>query len=149
MRPERKDGYGSGEVEGAFILLHLYFKDGRVDAAVLTFSSSSIVGDEHHVLRLCLLSLIRWFASLDSALIQSVFDELFNSVVEPDAVTFTVLVRGYGAEDPPRWGTIANLLTSMTRNHGISLTSGAQKKNPLQSLRVIESACQPLKDLGS
>mmetsp|Transcript_16051 Transcript_16051/g.44756 ORF Transcript_16051/g.44756 Transcript_16051/m.44756 type:complete len:234 (+) Transcript_16051:191-892(+) len=53
---------------------------------------------------------------------QSVFDELFGSILVPDAVTFAVLVRGYGEEDPPRWGTIANLLSCMVRDHNTPLT---------------------------
>lgn len=62
---------------------------------------------------------------------QSVFDELFGSMLAPDAVTFTVLVRGYGSEDPPRWGTIANLLSSMVRDHNTPLTTGGKQRQRL------------------
>uniref|UniRef100_A0A061SD09 Pentacotripeptide-repeat region of PRORP domain-containing protein n=1 Tax=Tetraselmis sp. GSL018 TaxID=582737 RepID=A0A061SD09_9CHLO len=54
---------------------------------------------------------------------QSVFDELFGSVLEPDTVSFAVLVRGYGAEDPPRWGTIAGILNRMVQDYSLPLTS--------------------------
>jgi len=53
---------------------------------------------------------------------QSVFDELFGSMITPDEVSFTVLIRGYGSEDPPRWGTIAGLLSTMTTEYKMPIT---------------------------
>eukprot|EP00873_Tetraselmis_striata_P039787 jgi/Tetstr1/460051/TSEL_005371.t1 len=56
---------------------------------------------------------------------QSVFDELFGEMITPDAVSFVVLIRGYGSENPPRWGSIAGLLSVMTRDHQLPVTTEA------------------------
>lgn len=50
---------------------------------------------------------------------QSVFDELFGDFLEPDEVAFAVLLRGYGATNPPGWARIDAVLTTMRSKHGI------------------------------
>ncbi|BDA44985.1 probable pentatricopeptide repeat-containing protein At4g19440, chloroplastic [Coccomyxa sp. Obi] len=48
---------------------------------------------------------------------QAAFEELFgdgpNSLLEPDDVTFSILVRGYGETEPPQWLAISGLLSKM------------------------------------
>ena len=51
----------------------------------------------------------------DMTLAQSVFDELFGSFLQPDEVSFAVLLRGYGMK--PDWVKIDKTLTEMrTKN---------------------------------
>jgi len=55
---------------------------------------------------------------------QNVFDELFGSeFLQPDEVTFAVLLRGYGASDPPAWQRIDAALTSMMQQYRLRPTS--------------------------
>lgn len=49
----------------------------------------------------------------DMDMAQSVFDELFGDFLQPDEVSFVVLLRGYGAANPPAWGKIDTVLTAM------------------------------------
>lgn len=51
--------------------------------------------------------------SRDMTLAQSVFDELFGSFLQPDEISFAVLLRGYGSKSPPDWTRIDKTLTSM------------------------------------
>ncbi|KAL3141350.1 hypothetical protein ABBQ32_004933 [Trebouxia sp. C0010 RCD-2024] len=44
---------------------------------------------------------------------QRVFEELFGEFLEPDDVTFSVLMRGYGEMNPPSWVLISGLLKMM------------------------------------
>ncbi|KAG1672292.1 hypothetical protein FOA52_004307 [Chlamydomonas sp. UWO 241] len=59
----------------------------------------------------------------DMALAKSVFDELFVDFLQPDEVTFAVLLRGYGTSDPPAWTNIDATLTSMSKTYNIEPTS--------------------------
>ena len=43
--------------------------------------------------------------------------------LQPDEVTFTVLLRGYGALDPPDWVKIDTTLTTMRMKYGIQPTA--------------------------
>ena len=56
----------------------------------------------------------------DMATAQSIFDELFGGLLQPDEVTFSVLLRGYGAADPPAWTAIDATLSTMRNVHGLS-----------------------------
>lgn len=51
---------------------------------------------------------------------ESVFQELFSGMLAPDEVTFSVMVRGYGDQEPPRWTAISNALSTMERDFGIT-----------------------------
>jgi hypothetical protein len=52
---------------------------------------------------------------------ESVFEELFgSSLLVPDEVTFSVMVRGYGDQTPPRWTAISNTLALMERDYSIA-----------------------------
>lgn len=53
---------------------------------------------------------------------ESVFDELFGELLVPDEVAFTVMIRGYGDELPPRWTSIASVLSMMEHTYGIEPT---------------------------
>ncbi|GFR48255.1 hypothetical protein Agub_g10120 [Astrephomene gubernaculifera] len=55
----------------------------------------------------------------DMDLAQSIFDEMFGEFLTPDEVSFAVLLRGYGALDPPDWPRIDATLTTMRMKHGI------------------------------
>ncbi|KIY97838.1 hypothetical protein MNEG_10125 [Monoraphidium neglectum] len=44
---------------------------------------------------------------------ESVFEQLFGDFLAPDEVTFAVLLRGYGAKNPPQWDQIDAMLTRM------------------------------------
>ncbi|CAK0784238.1 hypothetical protein CVIRNUC_007442 [Coccomyxa viridis] len=50
---------------------------------------------------------------------QAAFEELFDSLLEPDDVTFSVLVRGYGETEPPQWLAISGLLSMMSRKYEV------------------------------
>ena len=50
---------------------------------------------------------------------ENVFDELFGELLVPDEVAFMVLIRGYGDEYPPRWTSIATMLSTMEHTYGI------------------------------
>lgn len=54
----------------------------------------------------------------DMDLAENVFNELFVDFLEPDEVTFIVLVRGYGAKKPPNWAQIEATLNRM-RSYGV------------------------------
>lgn len=54
---------------------------------------------------------------------QSIFDELFSSLLTPDEVVFAVLVRGYGGLNPPDWVKIDAVLTRMRNEYGIDATA--------------------------
>lgn len=50
---------------------------------------------------------------------ESVFEELFGELLQPDEVAFMVMIRGYGDEYPPRWTNIATVLSTMEHSYGI------------------------------
>jgi pentatricopeptide repeat protein len=54
---------------------------------------------------------------------ESVFDELFNGLLTPDEVTFAVMLRGYGSQEPPRWTAISNAIATMEKDFGISAST--------------------------
>ncbi|PNW88876.1 hypothetical protein CHLRE_01g048750v5 [Chlamydomonas reinhardtii] len=59
----------------------------------------------------------------DMELAQSIFDEMFGEFLQPDEVTFSVLLRGYGATTPPDWPRIDSTLTTMRVKYGIEPTA--------------------------
>lgn len=54
---------------------------------------------------------------------ESVFQELFSELLQPDEITFSVMLRGYGDVNPPRWTAISSTLASMERDYGIMPTT--------------------------
>lgn len=50
---------------------------------------------------------------------QSVFEQLFGEFLQPDDVTFSVLMRGYGETNPPSWVLISGLLNMMDKKFGM------------------------------
>lgn len=54
---------------------------------------------------------------------ESVFRELFAELLQPDEITFSVLLRGYGEANPPRWTAISAMLASMERDYGVMPTT--------------------------
>jgi pentatricopeptide repeat protein len=54
---------------------------------------------------------------------ESVFDELFNGLLSPDEVTFAVMLRGYGSQEPPRWTAISNAIATMEKDFGITAST--------------------------
>ncbi len=44
--------------------------------------------------------------------------------LKPDEVTFAVMLRGYGAQDPPAWQQIDATLTRMKVDYGIDPSIG-------------------------
>ncbi|GMH40277.1 hypothetical protein BSKO_08181 [Bryopsis sp. KO-2023] len=54
---------------------------------------------------------------------EAVFQDLFGEVVEPDDVTFCILLRGYGASDPPKWEKVQSWLKRMETDYGIKPTT--------------------------
>jgi pentatricopeptide repeat protein len=54
---------------------------------------------------------------------ESVFDELFNGLLSPDEVTFAVMLRGYGNQEPPRWTAISNAIATMEKDFGITAST--------------------------
>ncbi|KXZ55042.1 hypothetical protein GPECTOR_3g201 [Gonium pectorale] len=61
--------------------------------------------------------------SRDMELAQSIFDEMFGEFLTPDEVSFAVLLRGYGALNPPDWQRIDTTLTTMRVKYGIEPTA--------------------------
>ena len=53
---------------------------------------------------------------------ESGFEELFGELLAPDEVTFSVLLRGYGDQQPPRWTAISNTLNTMERTYNLAPT---------------------------
>jgi hypothetical protein len=47
--------------------------------------------------------------------------------LEPDEVTFAVLLRGYGSQDPPAWQQIDATLTAMKQKYAIEPSHGAPR----------------------
>jgi hypothetical protein len=47
-----------------------------------------------------------------------------DSLLEPDDVTFSVLVRGYGETEPPQWLAISGLLSMMSRKYEVQPITG-------------------------
>lgn len=47
-----------------------------------------------------------------------------GSLLEPDDVTFSVLVRGYGESEPPQWLAISGLLSQMSRKYDVKPSTG-------------------------
>lgn len=43
--------------------------------------------------------------------------------LQPDEVTFAVLLRGYGSQSPPAWQSIDTVLTTMKNTYGIEPTA--------------------------
>jgi hypothetical protein len=43
--------------------------------------------------------------------------------LQPDEVTFAVLLRGYGSQSPPSWQSIDTVLTTMKNTYGIEPTA--------------------------
>ena len=47
-----------------------------------------------------------------------------GSLLEPDDVTFSVLIRGYGEAEPPQWLAISGLLSMMSRKYEVQPSTG-------------------------
>lgn len=47
-----------------------------------------------------------------------------DSLLEPDDVTFSVLVRGYGETEPPQWLAISGLLSMMSKKYEVQPSTG-------------------------
>ncbi len=50
-----------------------------------------------------------------------------GSLLEPDDVTFSVLIRGYGEAEPPQWLAISGLLSMMSRKYEVQPSTGNHK----------------------
>lgn len=59
----------------------------------------------------------------DMELASTVFEELFGGFLQPDEVTFAVLLRGYGGKNPPQWEAIDAVLTRMKNGYGMQPTA--------------------------
>ncbi|KAF6259298.1 hypothetical protein COO60DRAFT_1514203 [Scenedesmus sp. NREL 46B-D3] len=57
--------------------------------------------------------------SRDMKVAQSVFDQLFGDFLQPDEITFAVMLRGYGSQSPPDWQKIDSVLTQMKMSYGL------------------------------
>lgn len=44
---------------------------------------------------------------------QRVFNEMFGEFLQPDVISFCVMIKGFGDQDPPRWTAISDLLKTM------------------------------------
>jgi hypothetical protein len=58
--------------------------------------------------------------------------------LKPDEVTFAVLLRGYGAQDPPAWQQIDATLTRMKVDFSIDPSIGAQQFTGITSHGKLE-----------
>ena len=47
-----------------------------------------------------------------------------DSLLEPDDVTFSILVRGYGETEPPQWLAISGLLSKMQSRFNLKPSTG-------------------------
>uniref|UniRef100_A0A7R9V574 Pentacotripeptide-repeat region of PRORP domain-containing protein n=1 Tax=Chlamydomonas euryale TaxID=1486919 RepID=A0A7R9V574_9CHLO len=109
---------------------------GRTKEAIRTLADLSKEGIEPDTL--AATTLVR-ACTRDMALAQSVFDELFVDFLQPDEVTFAVLLRGYGDCVPPRWTDMDAALTRMKKTYGIEPTS--------TSYNVLLNVCASTNDL--
>ena len=49
-----------------------------------------------------------------------------DSLLKPDEVTFSIMVRGYGVCSPPRWSAISTLLRDMDAKYELKPSTGMQ-----------------------
>ncbi|KAL6756025.1 hypothetical protein V8C86DRAFT_2659331 [Haematococcus lacustris] len=75
----------------------------------------------------------------DMELAQSVFDELFVDFLQPDEITFAVLLRGYGFRKPADWVKMDSVLTTMRTKYNMEPTA--------ISYNVLLSVCVRTNDL--
>lgn len=73
-------------------------------------------------------------ACIDPMLYSCVLPAPKGDFLEPDEVTFAVLLRGYGARSPPDWQRIDACLTTMKTKYGIEATAGGWKQQRLMCL---------------
>ncbi|KAJ9518776.1 hypothetical protein QJQ45_026039, partial [Haematococcus lacustris] len=65
----------------------------------------------------------------DMELAQSVFDELFVDFLQPDEITFAVLLRGYGTRKPADWVKMDSVLTTMRTKYNMEPTASGRSIN--------------------
>lgn len=61
--------------------------------------------------------------SRDMSMAQNIFEQLFGDFLQPDEITFAVMLRGYGNQNPPNWQKIDSVLTQMKMTYGLEPTS--------------------------
>lgn len=61
--------------------------------------------------------------SKNISMAEDVFNSMFTETLRPDAITFTVLFRAYGTQDPPQWIKIQQLLGRMEMDFDIVPTT--------------------------
>lgn len=58
--------------------------------------------------------------------LESVFLNAAGALLEPDDITFSTLVRGYGEAEPPQWAGISTVLGVMQQRFGMRPGTGAR-----------------------
>ena len=53
-----------------------------------------------------------------------------GDMLEPDDITFSTLVRGFGDSEPPQWGGISSVLAMMQQKFGMKPGSGESRRLP-------------------
>jgi len=66
---------------------------------------------------------------LAAGVYNNMFGENGGGMLRPDEMVFSIMVRGHGQQDPPRWLAISALVQSMERDYGIVPT--AMTYNPM------------------
>jgi hypothetical protein len=59
-----------------------------------------------------------------------------DALLEPDDVTFAVLVRGYGETEPPQWLAISGLLSKMQSKFNLKPNTGDCQSSEAQKLFI-------------
>lgn len=58
--------------------------------------------------------------------LESEFLTAAGALLEPDDITFSTLVRGYGEAEPPQWAGISSVLGVMQQRFGMRPGTGAR-----------------------
>jgi len=53
---------------------------------------------------------------------------LVGDFLQPDEVTFAVMLRGYGSQNPPEWQKIDAVLTQMKATFGLEPTASENRR---------------------
>lgn len=93
-------------------------REGRPKDAVAELASMARIGIQPDTqAATALLDACMRSGKIDMA--ETCFDELFADFLIPDEVTFLVLIRGYGSQDPPRWSDISDTLNMMQNKYQV------------------------------
>jgi hypothetical protein len=66
--------------------------------------------------------------------------------LQPDEITFAVMLRGYGSQNPPDWQKIDSVLTQMKMSYGLEPSASEQQQWHSSSNSIWSTRVTPLCD---